>query len=183
MKTVEVKCSFCGKTIQKPKNEYNRRKRMGKDHFYCNLSCAGKTKNNKKHLSKVRSGYEVWLHSPYKGDEFSVFRSYAKKARERSERKGREFNLTLEYLKELWEEQDGKCPFTAWRLIPRDYKNRDKIKLLPNHASLDRIDNSKGYIEGNVRFVAVMYNFARNVFTDQDVIDFCRQVVDYNRNE
>jgi hypothetical protein len=42
---------------------------------------------------------------------------------------------------------------------------------------LDRIDHSKGYIEGNVRFVACIANYARNAFTDEDLQEFCEAVV------
>ena len=46
-----------------------------------------------------------------------------------------------------------------------------------NLASIDRIDNDLGYIEGNVRFVSVMYNYARNNFTDEQVLQFAQAVV------
>jgi len=39
-------------------------------------------------------------------------------------------------------------------------------------ASLDRIDSSKGYIQGNVQFVAYGINLAKNNFSDADVISF-----------
>lgn len=50
----------------------------------------------------------------------------------------------------------------------------------PSNASLDRIDNSKGYIEGNVRFVALMANLARQSFTDEQMIAFCKAVATNN---
>lgn len=48
-------------------------------------------------------------------------------------------------------------------------------------ASLDRIDNSISYMKGNVRFISVMANYARNTFDDEEVVKFAEAVVEYNR--
>ena len=57
----------------------------------------------------------------------------------------------------------------------RTYKNDSQLNI--KSASLDRIDNSKGYVQGNVRFVSVMFNFARNKFSDEEVIEFAQAVI------
>ena len=49
------------------------------------------------------------------------------------------FSVTIEYLSNLFEQQNHCCAITG-----------DKINEISN-ASLDRIDSSKGYIEGNVQ--------------------------------
>lgn len=48
-----------------------------------------------------------------------------------------------------------------------------------SNASLDRIDNSKGYLKGNVRFVSMMANLARSTFSDNELIRFCKSVAVY----
>ena len=93
----------------------------------------------------------------------------------RSYKKG-ETDITLEYLKELWEKQNGLCPFTGWNpLLPRSssYSNDPNSMY---RASIDRIDNSKGYVVGNIRFVSVIANYCRNTFTDDQVKLFCESV-------
>ena len=52
---------------------------------------------------------------------------------------------------------------------------------MPYTASLDRIDSEKGYVKENVRFVAVIANFSKNKFSDEDVIDFCEAVTQVHR--
>jgi len=42
MRTIELKCSGCGITFNKPTNEYNRQLRKGRIFFYCNLNCSSK---------------------------------------------------------------------------------------------------------------------------------------------
>jgi hypothetical protein len=47
----------------------------------------------------------------------------------------------------------------------------------PANASLDRINNTLGYIKNNVRFVAVIANLARQDYADKQVLYFCQSVV------
>ena len=158
MSKITLTCDTCNKEFEKARKEYNRRIRLGKDKFYCGLSCAGKSPENVKHIVSNGSGHPVWeLNNPKKQD------------------RPRDFNLTLEYLKEIWETQEGKCPFTGFDLELRTYKSDSQLNI--KSASLDRIDNSKGYVQGNVRFVSVMFNFARNKFSDEEVIEFAQAVI------
>jgi hypothetical protein len=178
MKTVTLQCENCNNSFKKKKGEYNRRVRLGKKKFYCSLSCCSKTPENLKHLKRVQSNFPVWeLANPSQEDEYSKFRPILKMLRDRCSRKnGKDLNITLEYLKNLWEAQNGQCPFTKFNLELRSYKSQTDKKLSIKSASLDRIDNNLGYIEGNVRWVSVMFNYAKNVFSDQDVIDFANAV-------
>lgn len=83
------------------------------------------------------------------------------------------FNLTLKYINELWNIQKGKCPYLGIDLIP---SNWDGISDPIHTASLDRIDSSKGYIEGNVMFVSMMINYAKNKYKIEELIDFLKLV-------
>jgi len=91
-------------------------------------------------------------------------------------RKIHELDFTKEYLKEVWDSQDGICPITDWKLVLKTNKTK-KEKLLPYHASVDRIDPEKGYIKGNIRFVSVMANFAlNNKFDFSDLIMMAKSI-------
>ena len=170
MKTVTLVCETCNKEFEKPKKEYNRRKRLGKNKFYCGLSCASKRPENLKHIAETKSDFPIWEHCHNKRDELTPFRETFR----RLKRRGKEVTITLESLKEIWDSQKSTCPLTGWTLeLPTQSKNY-KLKL--KTASLDRIDNSKGYVQGNVRFVSVMFNFARNTFSDEEVVEFARAV-------
>ena len=41
MPKITLTCNTCNKEFEKERGEYNRRIRLGKDKFYCELSCAG----------------------------------------------------------------------------------------------------------------------------------------------
>ena len=181
MSKITLTCHTCNKEFEKERGEYNRRIRLGKDKFYCGLSCAAKSPDNVKHIVDVRSGFPVWELdiSRKKHDQYSMFRPTLKTLRQRIKAKPKDFDLTVEHLKEIWDEQKGKCPFTGFDLELRTYASRRNFRDKTLHiksASLDRIDNSKGYVQGNVRWVSVMFNYARNTFSDEDVIEFAQAV-------
>lgn len=62
---------------------------------------------------------------------------------------------------------------------PPPYFHGDKN---PYQASLDRIDNNIGYMKGNIRFVSLIYNYAKNNFTDNDVAKFCQNFLNNRDN-
>lgn len=78
-----------------------------------------------------------------------------------------EFNLTIEYLWNLYITQNRKCAITG--------------SELPNilEASLDRIDSSKGYIEGNVQWVTVQANKCKHVLSMSELYEFAKKVLDH----
>lgn len=79
-----------------------------------------------------------------------------------------EIDVTPDYLEKLWEEQNGKCAITGLP-INLQYWNTRKT---PFSASLDRKDSSRGYLKGNVQFVAYSVNMAKNNFTDEQIKEF-----------
>lgn len=90
-------------------------------------------------------------------------------------RANREYALTPQYLWELFLSQDRKCYFTGVT-IGFPPVNTAGYRTDLNTASLDRIDNTKGYVEGNVRWVHKDINKLRGALTDTRFIELCRQV-------
>jgi hypothetical protein len=180
MADVVLTCLTCGKEFKRSRGEYNRRVRLNKLNFYCSQSCCAKTTKNIERLKLNKPNYPIWKHSNNQRDQYSKFRPIIKCA---LQRKKKEFDLTLEYLAELWESQNGICPFTGFSLELRTHTECNNIKLNIRTASLDRIDNSKGYVKGNVRFVSVMFNFARNAFSDNEVIEFAKAITQTNEKK
>lgn len=90
-------------------------------------------------------------------------------------------DLTTEDLQDIWNDQNGICPITGVRLIVPTWGNYKLNSLY--RASIDRKDNNAGYFKPNVRFVSQMYNFARNTNSNENVVLFCRLVVENLDNE
>ena len=68
-------------------------------------------------------------------------------ARSRARKRGIAFDLTAQDITELWAEQDGRC---YWFGVPMHWRDPDEGQRNPFIPTLDRADNSKGYIRGNV---------------------------------
>lgn len=89
--------------------------------------------------------------------------------KKRANKHGFDFNLTLKDLIELWAEQNGKCALTGmeFSLESGSLQNKNPFKI-----SIDRINNSRGYIKSNVRFLTHWANNAKSTWTDQIFLEF-----------
>ena len=84
-------------------------------------------------------------------------------SRHRAKKKGLEFDLTVDYLMSIFP-ADGRCPvFGVEFLLER------AGMIDPNSLSLDRIDNSKGYVQGNVWFISNRANTIKNSSTLEEL--------------
>ena len=170
-------CKKCGTQFEKIKSEYNRKIKLGTP-FFCSLKCSSSFDTS--HLDSWRKSDEnknfIKQFSGSNKDEYSPFRETLKKVKNRSKSKNRECNIDLKYLKEVWQMQEGKCPYLKRKLVlPLTDQSHDKSN--PNLiASLDRIDSSKGYVRGNIQFISTTLNFAKNKYDEKvllNLIEMC----------
>jgi hypothetical protein len=87
--------------------------------------------------------------------------------------------ITIEYAWVLYQEQDGRCALTG---LPIGFGPSKKLKNQTT-ASLDRIDASGWYTEGNVRWVHKVVNRMRWELPDDRFISLCRAVVEQRRGD
>lgn len=85
-----------------------------------------------------------------------------------------EFNITIEYLWELFISQHKKCALSG---IDLKFADTRKNKSKSQTASVDRIDSTLGYIVGNIQWVHKTINIMKNQLTDEQFIDFCNKVI------
>lgn len=166
-------CPSCGREADKPTTEYNRNVKLGRNSF-CSRSCAVSYGN--KHRSHEYSNSETNIEhlktiSNNHRDEYTPFRYTLRNAKKRF----KDFDLDLEYLKELWETQKGVCPYTKIKLFLPEYKAL--VEDVRIRASLDRIDSSKGYIKGNVQFISTSINYMKNDLSHEETIEFLKTIV------
>lgn len=76
---------------------------------------------------------------------------------------GIECDLDVEYLKSIYPE-DGLCPVFRVPMVKGGPANH------PHKATLDRIDNSKGYVKGNVVYVSWRANDLKKNATVSELI-------------
>jgi endogenous inhibitor of DNA gyrase (YacG/DUF329 family) len=173
MRTTKAKCAECGIEFEKRTADYNRTERIGERHF-CSRSCSVIRGN--KEMSperRIQCGEQIKKFADNRKDEFSPFREFVRRTRLKDRIKSYgKGNVDSIYLKNLWEIQDGICPYTGIKMIlPQKLSNRS-----PKKASLDRIDSSKGYVQGNVEFVCQAINLAKNSFSKEDMKKFISEI-------
>ena len=177
MKTVTIVCEECRKSFDKLPYNVKRIDRRGGHHF-CSHSC--RTHYFNKHLTKTQTNIRNERIDKYRyirRDEYSPFRIFAKRVRQADiiKRYGIS-DIDLEYLKELWENQHGKCAYTGIQMIlPKTLSEYHKLHSIKK-ISLDRIDSSNGYIKGNVHFVCQAINLAKRDLPHLDMIHFIEEI-------
>ena len=177
MKTIQLKCEECGTFFDRPLKEYKRNKNLGRK-IFCGLSCSNKDRNKGMSTEFRRKYcYDISKHYKNRQNEYSPFVYFVAKSKcqDRIQHYGSS-NITKEYLKQLWDQQNGTCPYTGIKMIlPENSQKYFKMRSL-KRASLDRIDSSKGYVEGNVEFVCYAINMAKNSFTREQMKEFVLEI-------
>lgn len=100
----------------------------------------------------------------------STEENYLNKVERSAKRRGLDFNLTIEYTNSIF---NGKCNLSNMPIEFGKYLiSNQKIQT----ASLDRIDNKKGYIIGNVQWVHKDVNFMKGILTQERFIELCNNI-------
>jgi hypothetical protein len=86
-----------------------------------------------------------------------------------------EYSLENKYNQELLEKQNFKCKISGLYIPFAGIEKR-------YDASLDRIDNNKGYIVDNVQWLHKDINDMKGKMTDEHLIKRCHQVSDYQKS-
>jgi hypothetical protein len=107
-------------------------------------------------------------------------RGFFNGARRRAAAKGIRFTITLDYLKHLYFEQDGKCKLSGMPFMR--YETGKSRRPLPYAPSLDRIFPEDGYVEGNVRFVLWALNMALGEHGLDIYLEIAKAVIEQSRN-
>lgn len=98
------------------------------------------------------------------------------KVHRRTKRNNLEFNVTKEYLNDLFIKQDGKCGLSGLEItFPKRWNDKSYT------ASLDRIDSSQGYVVGNVQWVHKHINVMKNIYPQDMFIYLCNKVAETHK--
>lgn len=93
--------------------------------------------------------------------------------------KAKQRNLDVEIdINDAWEKyesQGGKCAMTGWSISLSSNKGSYKFKT----ASLDRIDNSKGYTKENIQWLHKDVNWMKGRFDSDRFKEICKAVTEY----
>jgi hypothetical protein len=113
-------------------------------------------------------------HEHYRGYK-DIRHSYWGRVIREAKKRNLEFDITIEYAWDLFVKQGKRCSISG-QPIHFAITNKSKQRAT---ASLDRIDPSKGYIEGNVQWLHKKVNQMKWDLQQKEFIDMCRLITNY----
>ena len=134
----------------------------GKPCYICEDVMEGVNPNNPRARKVCRVCDERMLkryarHTEANGQYTGIWRmaqhNLRKSAKDRAKNNGREFNITVEDIINVWP-RDGLCPALGIELTCAEGHTGDRTKS----PSLDRIDSTKGYTPDNIQVISTMAN-------------------------
>lgn len=165
-----------------------------KKRWYCFCDCDCGVKNFKKRLDGVISGH-VYSCGCYKSSQMrirgflgvgennptftgikEISGTYLNEIKRGAERREIIYDLSKEYLWNLFLEQNKKCALTG---IDLNFSTNSNNAT----ASLDRINSKIGYIVGNVQWVHKDINLMKMNLHEDYFIALCEAVIKWNTNE
>ena len=100
--------------------------------------------------------------------------SYLCKIKAGAKQRNLNFDVSINYLWNLFVTQSECCAYSAMSLTFGDENNAQT-------ASLDRINSKIGYIEGNLQWVHKDINLMKNKFSDDYFLELCRKIIKHKK--
>jgi hypothetical protein len=144
----------CGNTREFPTKSINR-----KEYVSCGCYLRSKERSRNNHLwNGYGDIHGKWWNNIIKG----------------ARRRSHEFKLDIKYAWNLYLRQNKQCKLSGVDIVfaetSRGFQNGYTT------ASLDRIDNFKGYIKGNVQWVHKDVNLMKQKMSQQELIKWCKLI-------
>ena len=163
-------CLNCGKIW---KVEVRKDSTHTKIHHYCDECNNLLSSKDKKQLQRLKlDGYhDREKEQRRRSHKHNIIRAMLSRAKQRALKHGYEFNLTKDdiHIPEL-------CPLLEVPFVLGDKKNYEYT------PTIDRIDNSKGYIKGNVWVITKKANSMKNSASHKELTTFCTNMLRYSLN-
>jgi len=133
-------------------------KKRSKDYYHTSKEKLREYYRNRKNRAKSKTTIRGWLYY------------LRKRAAQRCRRSKNPVEITIstDYLHSLYLNQQGLCALSK---LPMSY-GLNSMRAL----SIDRINSSKGYIEGNIQLVCCSINYMKNAFNNDDVLQFLEDI-------
>jgi hypothetical protein len=94
-------------------------------------------------------------------------------------RRNLEFTIDLNYLLTLLKDQQGRCALSGW---PLEFTRGGSFKggKNPRGCTIDRIDNSQGYVPGNIQLTCCLPNYLKSDMVLADFLALCKDITDFS---
>jgi hypothetical protein len=99
-----------------------------------------------------------------------------------AKRRQLEFNISKEYAWNILLQQNFRCTLSGIKLKLTDSAAELKADKESITASIDRIDSSKGYVEGNIQWIHKKLNIMKLDMSQSEFINQCKAVASNHQN-
>jgi uncharacterized Zn finger protein (UPF0148 family) len=155
----KLACPNCGK--EREFSSKSARKQAEIKKTTCS-SCRTARNNTKRKGTKTKESNPSWRgYKDIPGKTFSKLKLGA-------DRRGLSFEITIQDIQKVYEQQDKICSFSG---IPL---------LFGLNASIDRIDSSKGYTKDNIQIVHKTLNMMKRDLPNDEFLLWCKFVYKHN---
>lgn len=127
---------------------------------------------------KQIANLKIWVEAHSGTISGFIYRSLWRWRKKNKEYLVQEPGLTYDFLLKLWEEQKGCCYYSGVPLnkFKKGWKSPSP-QILLHSPSLDRVDSSKGYVQGNVVWCSNFINCLKADLSKEDFIALCKGVI------
>jgi len=108
------------------------------------------------------------------GDACGIPAGYWSRVRDNARSRGLVFDLNPDHAWSKWLEQGGRCAISKVRIVIARSHTRAMT------ASLDRIDSTQGYVNGNVQWVHKRVNELKWNLSQDELLYWCKTIVEAN---
>lgn len=161
-----VYCKICKKIADKVSLKKNYKKRQKTRHNFW--------KKNKKILGPLRKIYRKSYYTQHRDNEIKNAQSYRQKnidkvrfyeIKNNARKRNYEFNISYEEVVRVGKQPCAYCGCNTTTI------------------GIDRINNKKGYIKGNIASSCFTCNRMKDVYTKKHFISHCRAIVKHNKTK
>ena len=103
-----------------------------------------------------------------------ITKSYWTPIERQAQRRGIPFEISRQEAWNLFEKQNHKCAITGVEL---KFSSNIRDDRGTQTTSLDRIDNSKGYVIDNIQWVHKKINIMKNVMSMSELLEWCELII------
>ncbi len=114
------------------------------------------------------------IDNSHSGYYYDIRLSWIRKCRVCAETRGIEWNLSDEFIWQIYLAQDRKCALSGQ---PIGWSKLGQVHT----ASIDRIDSDRGYVVDNVQLVHKDINFMKQSFSQSYFVEMCKKIAEYNK--
>jgi 5-methylcytosine-specific restriction endonuclease McrA len=98
-------------------------------------------------------------------------------ARQRAKNKGLAFDIDIDFVVDMFHEQEGRCALTGREMTYRGDKGSQEMF---HSFSIDRVDSSKGYTRDNIQLLCWGANSIKSNMSTELLFDLIREIYEFN---